>query len=184
MYISNKLTNELILTENEELLSGKDTDFTYVDDEEMTKTFFYKPMGILVQDSFNNPFYPITPLPKIDTSKLDLLDLTRFFKERYIRLKESQLFLPWHFCVEFVNNQYFVFNTRPINMKFPKKNINFINHPIRDSWDNITTSFMDNNTFDISDAIHICVIGDSTSDIYTRNLYEVIGRICINPMCQ
>ena len=184
MYISNSLTQQILLTENEELLSGKSTDFSFVDDEEMTKSFFYKPLGILVQDSFNNPFFPINPLPKIDTSKLDLLDLTRFFKEKYIRLKESQLFLPWHYCVEMVNDQYFVFNTRPINMKFPKKNIHFLNHPIRETWDSVTTTFMENNQFDISEAIHVCIIGDTKSDVYPRKIYESIGRICVAPICQ
>jgi hypothetical protein len=40
---------------------------------------------------------------------------------------------------------------------------------------------MQDKIFDISEAIHICIIGDSNVDIYTKKIYELIGRTCIVP---
>ena len=40
---------------------------------------------------------------------------------------------------------------------------------------------MKNYIFDIKDALHILVVGDSSIDVYTRKFYELLGRICIVP---
>ena len=35
--------------------------------------------------------------------------------------------------------------------------------------------------FDLRDAIHVCIIGDTSRDVYLERLYEMIGRLCAGP---
>ncbi len=136
--------------------------------------FTTKPKGIIITDSYNNPFFPIRPTPRIDTAKVNLIEVYRRYRENYAKFQGP--FLPWHYCVEMIEDRYVVFNTRPIDMKFP------ITNSYKKEWGDETTQlFMKNNIFDISEAIHILIIGDSNLDIYTLRTYEIIGRICILP---
>lgn len=140
---------------------------------------FVRPQGILVQDTFNNPFFPIGPRPKLDTSKLDVIEIYKRYREEY-SLKRGFL-LPWHYCVEMVDDQYVAINTRPLDMKFPINSYEANKLEWKDNWDHNTKDFIDSNLFDISDAIHIAVVGDTKIDVYPRKIYEIIGRICIVP---
>jgi len=36
--------------------------------------------------------------------------------------------------------------------------------------------------FDISEAIHVCLIGNSELDVYTNTLYKLIGQSCMYPI--
>ena len=172
MYISFKDTLKLI-NEDYKVDSVKDA-------ASKSNKFTIKPQGILMQDSFNNPFFPIQPRPRIDTSKLDLTEVFQRFRELYSQQKS--LFLPFHFCVELVQDRYYVFNTRPLDMKFPITS-NFAKSQITsDKWDEVTKMFFKENIFDISEAIHVCVIGCSNTDVYTQRIYEIIGRTCILPI--
>lgn len=139
--------------------------------------FNTKPQGVIISDSYNNPFLPITPKPRLDTSNFDLPELYRRYRELYGQ--GSLLFLPWHFCIELIDSKYYVFNTRPLNMEFPLTNQDVQNRS--DSWNDDTKTFMDNKLFDISQSIHICIIGDSNIDVYTKKFYEILGRTCVLP---
>ena len=139
-----------------------------------------RPTGVIFSDTVNNLFYPISD-PKIDTSNFDLPKLYRSLQE----LTGVKLdFLPWHFIVEFIQNKYYIFNTRPLDMKFPiqfkecKKFIETNNIKL----DTKTSEFFNTIPFDIQTSIHVAIIGDSQNDIYMRKVYELIGRNCIGPI--
>lgn len=147
------------------------------DNPSTSNKFKPKPKCILIQDSYNNPFFPIRPMPRVDSAKIDLILIYKRFRELYSQFAIT--LLPWHFVIEFINNRYYVFNTRPIDMFFPVSNLDVSD---RESiWDNVTKTFMYRQLFDIKDGIHILVIGDSNVDIYTKKFYELLGRICIVP---
>ena len=141
---------------------------------------FRKIQGVIISDTVNNLFYPISD-PKIDTAKFDLPKLYRGIQE----LTGSNIdYLPWHFIVEFIHSRYYIFNTRPLDMKFPiqfKECKSFIeSNNIK--LDQRTSEFFTTIPFDIQHSIHIAIIGDSNNDIYLKKLYELIGRNCIGPM--
>jgi len=144
--------------------------------------FTIKPKGILVQDSYNNPFFPIKPQPKIDTSKLDLNTVFKRYRDLYSQTKS--VFLPWHYCIELVDNRYYIFNTRPLDMKFPinseESKDNQKKYGIK--WDDPTKLFFKDNIFDVSEAVHVCLVGSSELDIYTRQTYSLIGQTCMTPL--
>lgn len=139
--------------------------------------FTIKPQGIIITDTYNNPFFPIE-YPKIDTSKIDLIEIHKRFRENYLRSKS--LMLPWHFMIEMVNDIYVVFNTRPIDMKFPLNNQEA--KEWAKDWDPVTELFFKENIFDISEAIHIGIVGNTSLDIYTNKTYSMIGNFCITPI--
>ena len=165
MYVSIEDTQEIL---TEERLD--------VDISTATQKFTYYPKGIIVQDTYNNPIYPIKPTPKIDTTKLDLKEVYARFTELY-GLRKG-LFLPWHYCIEFFEDRYYVFNTRPISVKYPLQNSDYVNIQ---NLDISTKKFIDDNKFDVSDMIHVCIVGDTYSDTYTKQFYELIGKCCIKP---
>ena len=146
----------------------------------ISNKFTTKPQGFIIQDSYNNPFLPVRPRPRVDTAKMDLIELFKRVRENYGRF--SMNFLPWHYVVEFITDRYYVFNTRPVDLRYPltNKEVNRFKER-KKNWDSITKMFMQDYIFDISEAIHVCIIGDSNVDIYTRKIYELIGRSCIVP---
>ena len=147
------------------------------DHPSISNKFKPRPLGILIEDSYNNPFFPIRPMPRIDSAKIDLFLIYKRFRELYSQFAVT--LLPWHFVIEFIEDRYFVFNTRPVDMFFPVSNQDVLNR--QDLWDDTTKTFMKNYIFDIKDALHILVVGDSSIDVYTRKFYELLGRICIVP---
>jgi len=82
MLINYKKTYELL---EERVISAKDASSIH-------NKFTTKPQGILIQDSYNNPFFPIKPEPKIDTSKLNLSIVFKRYRELYSQTKS--VFLP------------------------------------------------------------------------------------------
>ena len=163
-------TYKLIFESKERVDASKDV-------ASISNKFTTKPKGILIQDSYNNPFFPIRPRPRIDTSKNDLILLHRRFRELYGKF--TSIFLPWHFCVEMVEDRYLVFNTRPVDMKFPLTSNEA--KGLDNDWDKNTKKFFKEKPFDLSESIHILIIGDTNIDIYTQKTYEIIGRTCIVP---
>ena len=147
------------------------------DHPSISNKFKPKPLGIIISDSYNNPFFPIRPMPRIDSSKIDLILIYKRFRELYSQFEVT--LLPWHFVIEFIKDRYYVFNTRPIDMFFPVNNQDVVNR--QDLWDDVTKTFMKNYIFDIKEAIHILVVGDSNIDVYTKKFYELLGRMCIVP---
>jgi len=140
-----------------------------------------RPKGIIISDTINHPIFPI-PLPIVDTAKFDLPQVQSHYSELYG--SKSQMYLPWHFVVEFIRDRYYVFNTRPIDMAFPLSTydwetiINDRNIKVNEK----TLKFFESKPFNMDQAIHILIIGDSKIDLYTGQLYEMIGRNCIGPI--
>lgn len=169
--ISFKDTYNLLLEEDSRIAITSD-------DPTRVNKFKTRPQGILLQDTYNNPFFPIQPKPRLDTSKFELPEVYRRMRELY--LKKDPLFLPWHFMIELVGNDYYIFNTRPINMNFPidsnraKEN--------SDNFNDQTKSFFEDNIYDISEAIHVCILGDTDRDVYRKIFYEILARTCFLPI--
>jgi len=163
-----------ILEENR-VLSSKDLVTT-------NNRILNKPHSLLIQDSYNNPFFPIRPKPRIDTSQLDILEIYRRYRELYSQ--QTTTFLPWHYCIELVENRYMVFNTRPVDLRFPINNNEALNNKkiYNIDWDEETTKYFNNNNFDIAESIHILIVGDSNLDVYTLSTYKLIGQLCITPI--
>lgn len=44
-----------------------------------------------------------------------------------------------------------------------------------------TEYFFKNQPVEMQDCIHVCLIGDSSKDVYVRSTYHTVGRICIGP---
>lgn len=135
-----------------------------------------KPLGIIICDTLNNPIFPI-PYPLIDDSKFNL----PFVKEQYIGIYATMPvdFLPWHYVIEMVNSKYYAFQTRPLDMRYPVDTLTASNL-IKSN--NLTLSETTNNffkspPFDLQDAIHVCIMGDTNKDVYIEKLYELIGRL-------
>ena len=148
------------------------------DQNTVTNKFTGRVDGIILQDSYNNPFFRIRPEPRLDTGKFDLKEVNKRFFAKYGILRN---YLPWHFCVELVNDDYYVFNTRPLDMRFPINNKQALMVK-NDNWMFLTNIFFKDKLFDVNNAIHICIIGDTTFDVYTKNIYRVIGEYCITPI--
>lgn len=138
-----------------------------------------KPQGIIIQDTWNNFVFPIQPMPKIDTYNFDLPLVTKRFREIYLNF--PSLFLPWHYIVEMIGDLYYIFQTRPLDTKFPLNNQEVLDRK-HDFQDDVTKTFFENKIFQIENMIHICIIGDSNLDVYSNKLYKLIGLTCIGPM--
>lgn len=145
------------------------------DQNSIINKFTTKPQGILIQDTYNNPFFPISEI-QIDTYRMDLTKVFKRFREKYT--KYNSIMLPWHFVVEMVDSRFYVFQTRPLDMKFPLTNSDLTDYS---NFNTDTKDFINKNLFDISEGIHVCIIGDSNLDVYTKTMYEIIARFCINP---
>jgi len=137
--------------------------------------------GIIISDSYNNIVYPIKN-PRLDTAKFDLLNLTMTFKEQYGSFKLN--FLPWHFIIEFIKTNYFIFNTRPIDQKFPltTNDVNDIILKNSIGLNEKSKKFFKYKPFDYQEALHILIIGDSNIDVYTKQMYEILSYNCIGPI--
>jgi len=147
----------------------------------LSNKFINRPKGFILSDSYNHFAFPIQPKPIIDTSKFNLKEIYLRYRELYSMSKS--IFLPWHFCCELIGTDYYVFNTRPLDMKFPLNSTDAIkwNKEYNIEWNKITKLFFKTRPFDIEDAIHICIIGSTELDIYTKTMYKSIGTICILP---
>lgn len=153
------------------------------DDKSINNKINTRPQGIIICDTVNNPIFPIDK-PFLDSAKFDLPDIKDRYQAYYTTLDVD--FLPWHYVAEIINGKYYFFQTRPIDMKFPINNIEFLdllqhNRPYL-KLTSTTESFIKNQPFDILNAIHICIIGDTNLDVYIESLYEMIARVCAGPI--
>ena len=112
-----------------------------------------KPKGWLIFDSWNNPWFPLT-VRDIDTAEFDMKLIRKYFHLEYGG-KPNDLFLPWHYTIDIVNETPYVINTRPFNYK------------------NLIPNYEEHLT--------IMLIGDSNRDIYNDSYYKVIANTIINP---
>ena len=147
----------------------------------LSNKFINRPKGFILSDSYNHFTFPIQPKPIIDTSKFNLKEIYLRYRELYSSSKS--IFLPWHFCGELIGPDYYIFNTRPLDMKFPLSSKEALtwNKEYNNEWNKITKLFFNTKPFDIEDAIHICIVGNTDLDIYTQTMYKSIGTTCILP---
>lgn len=135
-----------------------------------------KPKGIIIQDSYNNFAYPVRPLPRIDSNKIEFPLLTQRFRELYLQFQNNML--PWHFVIEMIKNRYFVYNTRPILMRYPLTHKELLEReeqlPFGVTWDEETKKFIESKKILVEDCIHVCILGDSTLDVYPKNFYKIL----------
>jgi hypothetical protein len=141
-----------------------------------------RPIGIFIQDSYNNISYPIKIL-RIDNNKSNVgLIADQFFALYAPAAKETNI-LPWHYVIEFYQENYIAHNTRPLNLKYPKT----IEETKEDAIENDSvilnseTEQLLNSTTAIENMISILLIGDSTQDMYTKKLYKSIASFVTTP---
>ena len=159
------------------------TKLTQLETRSINNKIDFKPQGILITDTINNPIFPLDR-PIIDDSKFNLPEIKKRFKLFYCPI--GLLYLPWHYMIEIINGSYYIFNTRPLNMKFPVTTME-LNDLLIDNRQYLkltdsTNIFLKNPQFEIANAIHVCIIGDSNIDVYTDDLYQNISRICLEPI--
>ena len=111
-----------------------------------------KPEGWVIMDTVNNPFFPIDILP-FDTGDFDLGRIKKEFHRAYGG-KPNDLFLPWHYTIDIVNETPYIIQTRPFNYK----------------------TFIPN----YENKLMIMIIGDSNIDIYSGIYYQAMANQIIN----
>jgi len=117
--------------------------------------FKRRPDGIIIMDTYNNPFFPIKNI-EYDTIKFEM---TKIKKELNLvhMISLDRLFLPWHFHIELCDMDYNVLTTRPLMYK------------------NALSKEYSNN-------IIIMISGDSKKDLYPITLYKSIAHLIINSL--
>ena len=152
------------------------------DKSSIANYFTSRPKGIIIQDTYNNFAFPIRPLPKIDKKDFDTQIVFKRYRELYTAFGTSML--PWHYVIEMVGSKYYVLNTRPITMRYPmdNKELEARRNKIEVKWDSLTEKFFNDNLFDISEAIHIAIVGDSTLDVYPKQFYKCMGSFAMRPI--
>lgn len=133
-------------------------------------------VGIIIEDSVNNIFFPI-PNPVLDTNKQNLPIIQKQYDTLYGG--ETNSILPWHFVIEYLDRDYIIYNTRPINIMYPYEITNELKNTQMVSEE--TSQVLQMNP-QIQNMIHILLIGDSTKDVYTKQLYKKIIEFIINPI--
>jgi len=106
-----------------ELLEESTTDTTIIsnltssDKQSISNTFMgFKAMGVCISDTYNHPVFPF-PIPIIDTAKADIKDI--YFQFQTLYSSNELTLLPWHYLIELIGDRYVVYNTRPIDTKYP-----------------------------------------------------------------
>jgi len=112
-----------------------------------------RPKGWLIMDSYNNQIFPMD-IFTVDTMKFDTEKLAKSFHQTYGG-STRDLYLPWHYTIEIVNQMPVVVQTRP---PMYKSNI--------PGYKNYFT---------------IMIIGDSNQDLYTNRFYKQMAHMIINP---
>ena len=118
---------------------------------QMMKT---RPKGWLIMDSKNNKLYP-QDIFTVDTMLFNTEKLQKDFHQVYGG-STRDLFLPWHYTMDLVNNKPFVIQTRPIMYKSGLP-----------GYQNYMT---------------IMIIGDSNEDMYQGLYYKQLAHMIMNPL--
>jgi len=115
-------------------------------------TIVNQPKGWIIMDTWNNKLYPMD-IFKVDTMKFNTSRLSDEFHAQYGGSRKD-LFLPWHYTVDLVDEKPFITTNRPFTYKsgFP-------------GYENYLT---------------IMIIGDSNHDIYTSKIYKTIAHTVMN----
>ncbi len=124
-------------------------------DYKMVANFKRPPKGVIIFDSYNNEWFPIK-LVKIDNNQFNLRTIKDEFHRQFGGNSREDLFMPFHYVVEFNGKDYYPTVTRPITYK------------------SLIPGY--------EEYISVCVVGDSNSDIYPRGLYKTIAHNLLNPL--
>jgi hypothetical protein len=133
--------------------------------------------GIVIEDSFNNLVFPMST-PILDNNKQNLQLIQRQYDMIYST--EPNSILPWHYVIEYLNNDYVIYNTRPINIMYPYslQEVKTFKKPVI----NDNTQSILNSADNTQTKIYVLIIGDSTRDVYTKQLYKKIVDHVIIPI--
>jgi len=126
---------------------------TYEKEFKSGAIFKRAPKGIIIFDTFNNRWFPIDTV-KIDTNMYNMRIIKDDFHHIYGGSSRDNIFLPWHYSVEFIGKSYISSVSRPIMYK------------------SLIPGY--------EEYISICLVGDTNSDMYTKELYKVIAHNIIN----
>ena len=143
------------------------TEVSYLEqDRDKSTNYFttYRPRAFCIYDSYNNPFFPY-PHITLDKSTFDLPKYYQYLNKLF---GTELTYLPFHFYIEFIDNDYYIINTRPLLMKpvVPDSPLTLTN--IKQQY----PKSLDQKTLNtIKESIHVCILGDSNADIYDRSLY-------------
>lgn len=118
-------------------------------------TFKRPPKGFIIFDSYNNEWFPLK-IVKVDKVGFDLRVVKDEFHRTYGGSSMTEIFMPWHYSIEFIGKNYFVNSSRPIMYK------------------SLIPGY--------EDYITICIIGDSNTDIYSPEFYKIIAHTIMNPI--
>jgi len=131
--------------------------YEYENEKEFKKGNIFKrrPDGIIIMDTYNNPFYPIKII-EYDTIKFEMSKIKKELNLVH-NISQSLLFLPWHFHIELCDMDYNVVSTRPLMYK------------------NALSKEYSNN-------IIIMISGNSNKDLYPNLLYKSIAHLIINSL--
>jgi len=112
----------------------------------------YKPKSIVIYDTYNNPFFPYSDIV-FDKATFDL---PRYHDYLNKKIGLNLEFLPFHYYIEYITNDYYIINTRPLLMK----------------------PLIEQDKFkQYEESIHICILGDTNSDIYDKSLYKKLHSL-------
>jgi hypothetical protein len=118
-------------------------------------SFIRKPKGIILFDSYNNEWFP-TKIVTFDTTEFNLRKVKDDFHRQYGGSSASELFMPYHYFVEFIGKDYFPIQTRPIMYK------------------SLIPGY--------EEYISVCIAGNSEEDIYPHQLYKMIAHLVLNSL--
>lgn len=127
--------------------------FNLTEENEFKKSNIFStiPKGIVIFDSYNNPFFPLTYID-VDDSKFSYTNIKNELKQKGWLAE----FMPWHYWVEYVNNEYIVLQSRPLHYKTQLPGF--------------------------EQYICICLAGNSKSDIYNKKLYKSLAHLIMNSL--
>jgi len=117
-----------------------------------TNQIIKRPKGWIIMDTVNNKRFPMD-IRQVDTMGFDTIKIHDQFHELYGGSKRD-IFLPWHFTIDIVDEKPFIINTRPFTYKSGF-----------DGYENYLT-FM--------------IIGDSNIDIYPGSFYKTMAHLVMN----
>jgi len=147
--------------------------------------FRSKIQGFVIEDSVNNVAFPLN-YPVLDTAKIMLGEVYKRFRNFYS--DGQNIMLPWHYVVEFYGHDYVVHATRPSTHRFPigkPDALRLMKSRDQEFLNEDTKQFMlERDNIDLQEMIHILVIGDSTMDVYTADIYKKIGTLIISPIAR
>jgi hypothetical protein len=147
--------------------------------------FRTRPSAIVIEDSFNNIAFPM-PLPIIDTKKYDLPKVIEQYTAMYSQdnFFSSTQTLPWHFTIELVGRQYIIYNTRPLDLRYPLT-IEQLKELAKDKKIlNEYTENILNSAINTQGMIFILVLGNSNFDVFAKQFYQKLGQFIIGPIAR